>query len=1303
MASHDSTSSATAGALAHTQQQHTAGATVDSETLRKTLCEIQNMFSGHIDPDVVQLVLSECDYNVNEALETLMMLTAESISSQGPDNSREAPAVLDEVLMEETPLVGGLEREVSPNNDANNLTCSAQEISSVGGISRENNRISFIDTFSNEVYSSNEALYNDGHEANNEKEKIQNENLDENCTSKHQNELTNGENNSNLSPESDSSLDKNSCEVVEKINSCVNESIDSNTVKLQNELVIGENNSNLSHESNSLHTKTCEDVEKTNSNGSDSIDSNVSPSLEVVPSIQRDLSYSSSTMLTTSIPQQPSQYVVSKSNSTSAKEFLITNDYWIQQKNKIIDKIKAFDPVLVVLRGVPGSGKSTLAQQILFSGRILSSDDFFMKRIKGQMVYDFNPMRLGEAHDWNQKRTKKLLSKGFTPIIIDNTNTEIWEMKPYLALGIRYGFSVYILEPTTPWKFKARELSKKNSHGVPFKSIERMLQRYEHRQPDVIIKEICEGLNTSKLTQLNHVQENSIDCHKVTPKPLKIKYVESADSNQDKLGNNPENTSSVVSSSDYKDLSLQDLLTLSRQDSDCSKSSPEERSENEMDLTSWVDVTEQDQDQEFSWSHSKSYSNESEKCPKSPTTPNSPLKSCLKKSKIIDDPEQFDHFENCSTETLRGINDDVNTASWDIVSMNQNVEKSTAEGESSGKQGKKSRKPSSSVNKSSLLDSELKVKLCNENWVLPKFPSPKVIVAPIDPDLPKVYATTSTMTCDEDFVLLYKIQNNVPCDLDIFRILNTNPRLISCHTVETLPNTGSVLKLDKSSLTDEPPPVSLESSLKTLETMFPQIPSTDLADILQKCQGSYQWAVNIILDSGSTEFTYDSSNVSSFVGLVSGDQSNPNNIPDVIGMTYKEKAPEKSEDVDVKEIEDSSNDFINFYQSTIPMKLDREFASELIQSFGPVLPNMSLNDFSEDDLTLNIPHAVAFQLYAIWNKQIGNKPSGSQASLSSNVASNGGVFASGKSENKNKKKTNRSKCNEDKIIVGLTQEMSSLPQGKKSNNTICFKEIMDHEKAIELSKKEADKMLKKDMAIDFKSSFLRDLYPTIDANALNDLFEANKFSLENTLNAIRIAICEDGDNESGQQQFTANIVADCEQRIIQNLTSSQDVSEPLPYEYSATELRSKAREHQLRKNEYSSQAHEAFSRKMPSVASYYSRQAQIENEIAKKFNASATKAIHHEKNSSRCRNELDLHGLYVSEAVSAVKKFIAMKRQTLQESSSHSFNLHIITGRGNHSDQGIPKVRKAVISYFRSARLPYIELNGGLIQVILTK
>ncbi|KAG8538109.1 hypothetical protein GDO81_023285, partial [Engystomops pustulosus] len=65
------------------------------------------------------------------------------------------------------------------------------------------------------------------------------------------------------------------------------------------------------------------------------------------------------------------------------------------------------------------------------SALVFSTDDYFLAE-DGSYIYD--PDLLQDAHKWNQKRARKAMSRGRTPIIIDNTNILAWHMKPYAVM-----------------------------------------------------------------------------------------------------------------------------------------------------------------------------------------------------------------------------------------------------------------------------------------------------------------------------------------------------------------------------------------------------------------------------------------------------------------------------------------------------------------------------------------------------------------------------------------------------------------------------------------------------------------------------------------------------------------------------------------------------------------------------------------------------------------------------------------------------------------------------------------------------
>uniref|UniRef100_A0A8C4RHQ8 Uncharacterized LOC114649936 n=1 Tax=Erpetoichthys calabaricus TaxID=27687 RepID=A0A8C4RHQ8_ERPCA len=172
---------------------------------------------------------------------------------------------------------------------------------------------------------------------------------------------------------------------------------------------------------------------------------------------------------------------------------------------------------LILMRGMPGSGKSTLAQELTRSnpnGVVLSTDDYFSQ----QTGYSYDPSLLGDAHEWNQSRAKEAMEKGQSPIVIDNTNTQAWEMKPYVQLALEKGYNVEFHEPNTGWKFDPAELEKndiKKSRYRLGRGRKRRKRKRHHRPRSGRGKELGKKMERSQShseSETEYNEESSFFC-----------------------------------------------------------------------------------------------------------------------------------------------------------------------------------------------------------------------------------------------------------------------------------------------------------------------------------------------------------------------------------------------------------------------------------------------------------------------------------------------------------------------------------------------------------------------------------------------------------------------------------------------------------------------------------------------------------------------------------------------------------------------------------------------------------------------
>jgi predicted kinase len=127
---------------------------------------------------------------------------------------------------------------------------------------------------------------------------------------------------------------------------------------------------------------------------------------------------------------------------------------------------------LYLLRGLPGSGKSTLSEQL--GGSHFETDKYFAGE-NGE--YNFDGSKLKEAHQWCQDSVANAMVLNHTTgenetIVISNTFTQEWEMKPYMDMAKNWGYTVFSI-------IVENRHGGVNQHGVPDEKLQQMNDRFE--------------------------------------------------------------------------------------------------------------------------------------------------------------------------------------------------------------------------------------------------------------------------------------------------------------------------------------------------------------------------------------------------------------------------------------------------------------------------------------------------------------------------------------------------------------------------------------------------------------------------------------------------------------------------------------------------------------------------------------------------------------------------------------------------------------------------------------------------------
>jgi len=127
---------------------------------------------------------------------------------------------------------------------------------------------------------------------------------------------------------------------------------------------------------------------------------------------------------------------------------------------------------LILVRGIPGSGKSTFCKT-LPDFIHFEADMFFVKN--GE--YQFDATLVSAAHDWCIHTVNILLNNNKN-IVVANTFTRRWEMKPYIDIAMKLDINVQVYRMTKEYG---------NVHGVSEEVMDKMRKRFEDYPNEILI------------------------------------------------------------------------------------------------------------------------------------------------------------------------------------------------------------------------------------------------------------------------------------------------------------------------------------------------------------------------------------------------------------------------------------------------------------------------------------------------------------------------------------------------------------------------------------------------------------------------------------------------------------------------------------------------------------------------------------------------------------------------------------------------------------------------------------------------
>ncbi|CAH4038029.1 unnamed protein product [Pieris brassicae] len=1043
-----------------------------------------------------------------------------------------------------------------------------------------------------------------------------------------------------------------------------------------------------------------------------------------------------------------------QTHSQNAKKTTQIGINSINDVSKIVTQCNNGWRVLLLMRGPPGCGKTHLAREILhktiggtqindLNTHLLSTDDYFMLR----GVYRFDKYKLPDAHLWNQCRAFRAMTRGVSPIIIDNTNIEPWEMEPYVRAGVCNGYFIHVIYPKTRWARNAYQLFKRNSHNVPIHTIKRMVDN---------MREGISGEEMMKSLGLHYSAE-------LTP-PVLRQYPELPPI----VASLPSTRSSESEFNNGKN------QTLGNEGSNITTSVPDSHSIENCVLKS-----------EEKLSDPLNINCDIEKI-SAINSSNLKTEATASSTDCVDIEKRLEEIEKLEQEWDNGEN-------WDETKKLAvlNAEKATtspgiAEASTSKPQRKRQIEKSPKVVTDQLviptvhsndwsrfltLDTQTPPEIATEDTLSPEKTSRSTCIEPGDMDFSHV----------KDH---YKVISGIPWDINIFTIAKKEKIPIKRMLDKSTTTCNEIISMEPFRCQNA------EQHFKAFRKMFSNIPSTELRDIFENCCGDVNWAVEIVID-GMTNNQFcsiqeealsddeeDAENVEQCECLAAYNiipdhrpviqRNNPivtklsaENTPKATPKRTRKDASVSDASLQLKrQIEENIVISENHYsEHHLKMKNARNgepCASSTVDSTQEKEENpqtnstanlpstsglsnsardeISQSDTSDDDdagsscdvvksININVGMEFIKQLDGIFGREGMKYPENIEPKLDVPVTILNEINAlwmeSMMHQIEKDSKQSQEMIEQDadfaRLLVAKEEEM--LLNGKEPE-VPDFKEIMDLDFALSLYQKDIAEWRNReppDLAAKMTREKLYNLFPDVAPDILSELLMAHDNNFRNTVEALLMSTGRSNivEMKNGVNKFVMEKEMERKKRLVEEQRKAlSEVEWPLlPMEPNLTmadveRFRKEANGHLAVREKNYRKAQEYIQRGMLPVASYYSELGAMHTALHEQANSRAANSLVY-VNAQRCKNNatIDLHHCRVAEARQSLDLFLDVHIRKLKEIDGRNgvtaHTLFFLTGRGKHSPAG-PKVKPAVIQRLKQRGLAFYELNLGLLAAKVT-